>query len=163
MENNMQFTADVKARSIYISRTFKAPLANVWRAFTESELLDRWWGPAPWRAETRLMDFRPGGYWLYAMVGPGGERHWSRVNYLIVNVHKNIEAEDGFCDEDGNMNLNMPLTRWNNIFSEMPEGTRVEFKLLFSREKDLETIVSMGFEEGFTQGLRQLEVLLAEG
>ena len=47
-----QVIKNLQEKSILVSRTFNAPLANVWRAYTESKFLDQWWGPAPWRAET---------------------------------------------------------------------------------------------------------------
>ncbi len=43
---------DFKEKSILVSREFKAPLQTVWRAFTESELLEKWWAPKPWRTVT---------------------------------------------------------------------------------------------------------------
>jgi uncharacterized protein YndB with AHSA1/START domain len=74
--NKTQIAKDFKQKSITVSREFDAPLASVWRAYTETELLDQWWGPAPWHAETKTMNFVPGGYWLYAMVSPDGQKHW---------------------------------------------------------------------------------------
>lgn len=71
-----QVIKDLKEKSILVSREFNAPVETVWRAYTESELLDQWWGPAPWRAETKFMNFSVGGYWLYAMVSPENQKHW---------------------------------------------------------------------------------------
>ena len=49
MENtNMtQVTKDQKENSILVSRVFNAPLEKVWQAHTDSQVLDRWWGPSP--------------------------------------------------------------------------------------------------------------------
>ena len=44
---------DFQEKSILVSREFNAPLEIVWRAFTESELLEKWWAPKPWSVETR--------------------------------------------------------------------------------------------------------------
>ncbi len=40
--NKTEVVKDLKERSILVSREFNAPLENVWRAYTESELLDQW-------------------------------------------------------------------------------------------------------------------------
>jgi uncharacterized protein YndB with AHSA1/START domain len=56
-----------------IERIFDAPRSRVWQAFTDAELLDRWWAPEPWTTETVSMDFRIGGRWHYSMNGPNGE------------------------------------------------------------------------------------------
>ena len=38
---------DLNEKSILVSREFEAPLADVWRAYTEPALLDQWWGTRP--------------------------------------------------------------------------------------------------------------------
>lgn len=157
---NIQVKKDLAAKTIQITRSFKAPLNKVWRAFTEKELLDQWWGPQPWRAETKYMDFREGGYWLYAMVGPEGEKHWSRADFQSIEPMNSFKGKDGFCDENGTMNTDMPVTEWTNVFTETAEGTTVTNTLLFESEKDLQTMVDMGFEQGYSMGLNQLEALL---
>jgi uncharacterized protein YndB with AHSA1/START domain len=152
---------DLINKSLRISRIFNAPIQQVWRAYTESELLDQWWAPKPWKAETKSMNFTVGGFWLYAMVGPDNTKHWGRMNYHSINSYQNFEGEDGFCDAEGNLNLDLPVTKWNNIFTETEKGTKVEFKLLFGTEKDLQTLVEMGFEMGMTAAMDQLDDLLA--
>jgi len=160
--NKTEVVKDLKERSILVSREFNAPLADVWRAFTESELLDRWWGPAPWHVETKSMDFVPGGYWLYAMVGPEGQKHWSRMNYLAIEPHKSYDAEDCFCDEQGNIDPALPVSSGRNLFTATAAGTRVDFKMIFPTEEGLQQIVEMGFEQGISICFDQLEALLAE-
>lgn len=157
---NIQIKKDLDAKIIQITRDFNAPLHKVWRAFTEKELLDQWWGPKPWKAETSHMDFTEGGYWLYAMVGPNGEKHWSRADFLTIDPMKEFKGKDGFCDENGVMNTDMPLTEWTNVFTETEGGTRVTNTLQFQDVKDLQTMVDMGFEQGYSMGLNQLEALL---
>lgn len=157
--NKTQVFKDLKAKSILVAREFNAPLHLVWRAYTESELLDQWWGPAPWRAETKHMDFSVGGYWLYAMVSPENEKHWGRMNYLAIDPMKSFEIEDGFCDENGNLNEQLPVSKGQTVFTVTPGGTRVEFQMTYATEADVQKIVEMGFEQGISICLDQLEAL----
>lgn len=159
-ENKTQVVTDLQEKSILVSREFGAPLELVWKAFTESEILDRWWGPEPWRAETKFQDFSAGGYWLYAMVGPENQKHWARMNYLSIDAHKNFHLEDVFCDEDGNLNLELPVSKGSCVFTAATTGTRVEFKMSYSTEEQLQTIIEMGFEQGITACLEQLNELI---
>jgi hypothetical protein len=53
------------------------------------------------------------------------------------------------------------LTKWNHIFTATEKGTKVEFKLLLATEKELQTLVEMGFEMGLTAAMDQLDELLA--
>lgn len=158
--NKTNVAKDFQAKSIVVSREFDAPLADVWRAFTESQLLDQWWGPSPWRAETKSQDFRPGGFWLYAMVGPEDQRHWARMNYLAIDHHKNFDIEDLFCDENGVVNMELPTSTGRNSFTETAGGTSVEFKMIYPTETALQTIVEMGFEQGISICFDQLDELL---
>lgn len=158
-ENKTQVVKDFKENSILISREFNAALTNVWRAYTESELLVQWWAPSPWRAETKFMNFTPGGYWLYAMVSPEGEKHWGRMNYIAIEVHKSFTIEDAFCDENGNFNKELPVSKGKISFTETKNGTLVEFKMFYPTEADLQKIVEMGFQQGITACLDQLENL----
>ena len=158
--NKTEVVKNFKEKTIIVSREFDAPIEKVWQAYTDSSLLDQWWGPSPWRAETKRMNFKPGGYWLYAMVGPGGERHWARMNYIAIDPLKGYDIEDAFCDEEGNLNTDMPVSRGRMSFSKTFNGTRVDFKMIYATETDVQKIVEMGFEQGITVCLDQLEELL---
>jgi len=158
----MNFSVDKQNKRILVERKFAAPLAQVWAAWTKSELLDRWWAPKPWKAHTRVMDFREGGYWLYAMESPEGEVHWSRADFKAIAPLKGFKAVDGFCDSEGVLSPNMPTNRWDTQFIESGDSTLVRVELTFDALADLETIIGMGFEEGFTAGLNNLDELLAE-
>lgn len=161
-QNKTMVTKNLKERSVTVTREFDAPLAHVWRAYTEKELLDQWWGPEPWRAETKSMNFKEGGYWLYAMVGPQNEKHWGRMNYIRIEHHKHFDIEDCFCDENGTVNSSLPVSTGRNQFAESTGQTRVEMKFTYATEEDLQKIVEMGFEEGISMCLEQLVKVLAK-
>src|SRR5688500_7082080 len=112
----MSFSKDVQNKKVIVERYFDAPVEEVWKAWTESELLDRWWAPRPWRAQTKRMDFRVGGHWLYSMVGPDGVDTWARVDYTSVANNKSFTGVDSFCDENGNINKDFPSMNWKNEF-----------------------------------------------
>jgi len=147
-------------KKIVVEREFSAPVESVWKAWTDSDLLDQWWAPKPWRAETKSMDFRTGGFWLYAMKGPDNEVHWARVDYKSIEKLKNFQAADYFCDENGNKNDELPNMNWDNQFSKTADGTRVVVNISFKSEADIRAILDMGFKEGFEMALGNLDELL---
>ncbi len=149
-------------RTITVERSFQAPLAMVWSAWTEPDILCKWWAPKPYECEIRSMDFRAGGRCLYCMKGPQGDRHWAYFDYATVKPKSFYAGTDGFCDEQGNVNTSTPNMKWENNFSENDGGTLVQIKIHFTSINDLEAIIKMGFKEGFTQGLDQLDELLAK-
>ncbi len=97
-----------EAKQMIITRKFNASPALVWRTWTEAEFLNRWWAPKPWKTETKTMDFRVGGRWLYSMNGPDGEKHWCKAEYTVISTPNMFQAWDAFCDEQGNELPDLP-------------------------------------------------------
>lgn len=160
-KNRLRINKDAANKKIMVTREFDAPVAEVWKSWTSSEILDTWWAPKPWKAETKKMDFRAGGMWLYAMVGPAGERHWSRADFETVDPGKSFTATDYFCDENGNKTDSASM-HWKNNFNASSTGTTVEIEITFDSEEGMKKFLDMGFEQGFAMGLENLDEVLAK-
>lgn len=157
----MDFKVDKQNNKIKVEREFAAPIDLVWQAWTQSEILDQWWAPKPWKTVTKSMDFSEGGKWLYAMVGPAGEEHWCTCQYRNIKQQQHFSYKDAFCDENGNINTSHPSMDWTNVFKGEAETTTVNIVISFDKLEDLETIIQMGFKEGFTMGLQNLDHYLS--
>jgi PhnB protein len=153
----IKFIKDLPNKKITVVRYFDAPVEKVWRAWTEKELLDQWWAPKPWKAVSRSMDIREGGSWLYAMEGPEGERHWAKVDFKTIVKPKSIVMDDYFVDENGKRNEELPFMNWHCEFMQEDSRTRVSITITADKVSDLEKIMEMGFEEGFTAALGNLD------
>jgi uncharacterized protein YndB with AHSA1/START domain len=158
-DSKTKILRDLKNKQLKITREFKAPVKRVWKAWTDSETLDLWWAPKPWKAKTKSMDFREGGYWLYSMVGPDGTETWGREDYKSIIPFTRFIATDKFCDEKGNVNSELPILNWWCDFFESGKGTSVQIEITFSSVADIEKIIEMGFEAGFTAALENLDEL----
>lgn len=161
MIRKTEISKNIAEKKIIVKREFDGDIGLVWRAWTEPEILDQWWAPRPWKAETKFMDFKTGGYWLYSMVGPEGEKHWSRADFIAMEKEKFYEGLDYFSDENGVMNKELPVTKWLNCFSSTETGTLVEVNMTFESEEQLQKIVEMGFEQGFSMAHGNLDEWLA--
>jgi uncharacterized protein YndB with AHSA1/START domain len=155
------YTEDLTNKKIKVVREFDAPVAQVWKAWTESELLDQWWAPKPWKANTQSMDFRDGGIWLYYMEGPDGSRHYCRADYKNIIPNKSFNGLDAFCDENGVINPDFPRMNWKTAFNASGAGTKVEVEITFATKEDMEKIIEMGFKEGFAAAHTNLDEMLA--
>jgi uncharacterized glyoxalase superfamily protein PhnB/uncharacterized protein YndB with AHSA1/START domain len=152
------FLVDMENRKITVKRSFNAPVDLVWAAWTEAEILDLWWAPKPWRAETKSLDFREGGRWHYAMIGPDGDRQWCLFDYHQITPFKSYSGQDAFCDENAVADDSKPIVKWLNQFNENGDGyTVVDIELEFESLEGLETIIQMGFKEGFTMCMENLD------
>jgi len=154
------FTVNKETKTVHVVKEFAAKLDIVWDAWTNPEILDQWWAPKPYQNVTKSMDFREGGMWLYYMKSPENEIHWCKNEYIKIDAKNSYTGLDAFCDENGIENKAMPRTQWTNTFNETGETTVVSIVATYDKLEDLETIIEMGFQEGFTMGLNQLEALL---
>jgi uncharacterized protein YndB with AHSA1/START domain len=162
MKNNLlfDFTVDKSINTVFVSREFAADQASVWKTFTTKEILDQWWAPKPWLSKTKRMNFAIGGRRFYAMVSPEGEEHWSIQDFTFISPITNFKFFDAFADKDENINTALPTAEWDLSFSERNGTTTVKIVIKHRSLTDLEQIIQMGFKEGFTMTLNELDNLL---
>ena len=162
------FTVDKAAQTVYITREFDAGLSLVWDAFTKAEILDQWVAPKPWTSKTKYMNFEVGGKRFYAMVSPEGQERWSIQEYIAITPKTNFKLFNAFADAAENPEL--PGSDWDYNFSEQnarpddPVGrgtTKVSITIYNESLARLEKMIEMGFTEGFTMSMTNLENLLA--
>lgn len=162
MKTNLlfDFSVNKENNTVHVQREFAANLNLVWDAWTKAELLDQWWAPKPYRVETKSQDFSEGGRWFYAMISPENEAHWCIADYKKIEVQKSYSALDAFCDEAGAINESFPRSFWTNTFTENADTTTVDIIISYEKLEDLEMIIEMGFKEGFTMAIGNLDELL---
>src|SRR5688572_23463390 len=155
------FTVDKSTNSVFVNREFDAELSLVWDAFTKQEILDQWWAPQPWMSKTKSMDFKVGGRRFYAMVSPEGEeRGWQIQDYTSISPKTNFKFFGVFADKDENPHL--PGSNWDLTFSEQNGITKVSIAIYNDSLERMERMIEMGFKEGLTTTLNQLQILLQE-
>ena len=98
------FTVDKETCTIHVTREFAADLDLVWDAFTNAEILDQWVGPKPYRVQTKEMDFRVGGRWLYTMVNAENVSmgRYSLAEFIEIQPKSSFTTKNSFSDENGN-------------------------------------------------------------
>jgi uncharacterized protein YndB with AHSA1/START domain len=158
--NNLQFdfTVDKSTNSVFVSREFDAELSLVWDAFTKQEILDQWWAPKPWASKTKFMHFKEGGRRFYAMVSPEGHESWQIQDYTSISPKTNFKFLSVFADKDETPHL--PGSNWDLNFAEKNGITKVGITIYNESLERMERMIEMGFKEGFTMTLNELETLL---
>lgn len=160
MTNELVFNSDYDAAQVFVMRVFPCEVTTLWDFFTRAELLDQWWAPKPWKCETTSLDFKEGGRWHYAMVGPDGERHFAGAKYHEINWHRSFDWTDYFANENGEIDQNLPEVKWLLGFTGVEEGTKLTINIHFANEGEMTKLLEMGFEQGFSAALSQLAELL---
>src|ERR1700737_1862387 len=88
-------------REIVMTRVFDAPRALVFDAFTQPELLKRWFGPRGWSLVVCEVDYRVGGGFRFVLRGPDGSEMGMRGVYReILRPERSVHAES-FDDYPG--------------------------------------------------------------
>ena len=157
------FTVDRATATIHITREFAADLDLVWDAFTKAEMLDQWMGPKPWRVQTKEMDFREGGRWLYAMVSPENVvARWSLAEFVEILPKSSFTTKNSFSDENGNpTNSGFTFSLTKNSFKAGAEKTTVQIVKKMASLAQLEKFIEGGYyEKGMTMGMKNLDELL---
>jgi uncharacterized protein YndB with AHSA1/START domain len=91
---------------LVFTRVFDAPIEQVWKAWTDAEMVKKWWGPTGFTCPVARMDVREGCKSLVCMRPPkdfhGGHDMFSTWAYAKVVPMREIEWLHHFADEKGN-------------------------------------------------------------
>ena len=107
--------AGVAERTMILQRVIRAPKKLVWGAWMNPETLPKWWGPDGFSCQTKRIDLRRGGDWVFDMIAPDGTvfpnhhryaevRAEDRIGYALLwgeNGPKHADAWASFDEADG--------------------------------------------------------------
>jgi uncharacterized protein YndB with AHSA1/START domain len=72
---------EAPATEISTSRLLNTSREQVWEAWTNPDLLARWWGPEGFTNTFHLFEPRPGGNWKLTMHAPDGANYENRFEF----------------------------------------------------------------------------------
>lgn len=144
-----------------ITCEFDASVERVWEIWSDPRKLERWWGPPSHPATVVDHDLVPDGSVTYFMTAPEGDKYhgWWRV--IAVDAPARLEFEDGFADDSGEPNLDMPTTTTVVTLDHAGSSTRMTIESTFPSTEAMEQMLEMGMEEGIQQALGQIDDILA--
>jgi uncharacterized protein YndB with AHSA1/START domain len=154
-----------------IERVFNALRNLVWKAFTEANRLEEWWGPVGFKMQVRKLEFSPGGTFHYSMQSPDGFVMWGKFVYLQIIEPEKIVFILSFSDENGGitrapMSATWPLEVFNVLTLTEKDGRttlRLKGAPINATEEEIETFRSEfeGMNKGFSGTFDQLEEYLS--
>lgn len=157
-----KFIIDEERQTIVINRLFNSKKNVIWEAWTNPKLLYKWRAPKPFTAETKIMEFKDGGFWLYAIVGPDGNKHWSRYDYQSIEPEKKIIETRIFSDENGTRNPNIQPSFATITFDEIDGKTQVTETIKYANTEMFQRMSSDNHKKGYASTFKQLDLLLNE-
>jgi uncharacterized protein YndB with AHSA1/START domain len=157
MTNPLKVTVPEGLPFIDYEREFDFPVADVFRAHKDPELIAQWLGPRGLKMEIDHYDFRSGGGYRYTHVAPDGSTygfsgvfHTVRENEFAVQTFE----YEGFPDV---------VSLDSMHFEDLGGGrTRLSGRSVFSSLEAAEGMIASGMEAGMAEGYERLDELLAK-
>lgn len=153
---NETTTVTTEDAELVIERVFDAPRELVWKAYTEPEHIQRWWGPHGTTTTVVEMDVRPGGTWRFVNHGPDGQDAPFKGEYLEVVpperlVQTFIFDVEGFNDQAAAETLTLEA---------LDGRTRVHARSRYPSVEALQGALSAGMVGGLIETYDRLDQLL---
>jgi uncharacterized protein YndB with AHSA1/START domain len=154
---------DPDALTMTISTELEASPQRVWQLWADPRQLERWWGPPTYPATFTRHDLAPGSRVEYHMTGPEGDKARGYWDVVEVDAPRRLVFRDGFANEDGTPNTDLPRNEARVTIEEIGDGrTRMSIESQFPSADAMEQVLAMGMEEGLTEAVGQIDAILAE-
>ncbi len=154
-------TKDTATLTMTLVSDWNASVARVWQLWADPRQLEQWWGPPTYPATVVDHDLTVGGQVKYWMTGPEGDKHGGWFTFTAVDPPNSLEFEDGFADDSGNPNPNMPVGLVKVALTDHDGGTRMTITNRFPSAESMEQLLAMGMEEGMAAAIGQIDGVLA--
>lgn len=152
---------DPHALSFALDAEFDASPERVWQLWSDPRQLEQWWGPPTYPATFTKHDLTAGGRAEYHMTGPDGDQPHAYWEIQVVDPPRSLHVVDGFANEDGSPNTEMPSNEFTVTIEEIEAGkTRMSIVTVFPSTEAMEMLLGMGMEEGITEAVGQIDALL---
>src|SRR4051794_34812284 len=106
--SEVQVTKDLENKKLLIEYLAAGPIEKVWRAYSDQEWFEKWWGPEGWETACKEFNFTPGGRVHYDMKCVDerqtdwfGKSSWGLMEIESVQDGKSFTYTDYFSDENG--------------------------------------------------------------
>ena len=153
--------SDTDTLTLTVIGDYPVPVERLWEAYADPRQLEKFWGPETWPATFTRHDMTPGGRSEYFMTGPDGNTSRGWWHFLAVERGRRFEVEDGFADDTGRPNDQMPSMRMVFTFEKTATGSRMTSVTTFPSVEAMQQLVEMGMIDGMRSALGQLDALLA--
>ena len=139
-------------REIVIARTFSAPRALVYEALTNPEHVRKWWGPRQYGAVSATGEFRAGGRYRYAQMGPDGEVAFRG------QIREASPARMVYTEEFEAMPGHIAET--TVTLDERDGKTFVTLRSVYQSKEDRDAVIASGMEWGARLSYLQLDEVI---
>ncbi len=151
-------TTSARGRDLVLTRIINAPREQVFNAWTDPELLTRWFAPKPWTTPKVEMNARIGGAALFVMMSPERKEFLNRWVCLEAVKNERLVFTDAFSkawEPSDKPFMTVDLT-----FEDQDGNTKYTAIVRHWTDGDREAHEKMGFHGGWAMCTEQLAALV---
>jgi uncharacterized protein YndB with AHSA1/START domain len=138
---------------VLIEREFAAPKHVVYRAFTEPDLIRRWWHARRGEVTVVEVDLRVGGSWRYAMVTPDGREVAFHGSYLEIVPGERIVTTELFEGAPAQTSDSDVASVNTASFASVQGGTKLTILIQAPSRAVRDATIATGMEDGLQDAL----------
>jgi uncharacterized protein YndB with AHSA1/START domain len=157
MSNALKLTVPEGLPFIDFEREFDFPVAEVFRAHKEPELIAQWLGPRGTQVRIDHYDFRTGGSYLYRHTGPDGN------SYAFSGVFHTVRTNE-FAIQTFEFDVYPDVVSIEFLIFEDGGGGRSRLRghAVYPSMEARNGMAQSGMEGGMSEGYERLEELLGQ-
>ncbi len=140
---------------IAMTRVFDAPRELVFKAYTDPDMVPRWWGLRASTTTVDKLDLRPGGTWRFVQREADGTEYAFNGEYREVTPPERLVYTFEFEPMPGHVIVDTAT------FEDVDGKTKVTVTSLFQSVEDRDGMLASGMEGGANESWDQLAELLA--
>ena len=153
MTSASEARATAQPRPVAVERTYPTTRETVFRAWTTTEAVKRWFCPVGYTIPEAKIDAREGGAFDLRMQSPEGESHWIRGRFVEVDAPKRLVIDMKVTDAKGH-ELFGAFTTAN--FTDVSHGTRLDIEQRYTVLDPAFAWMPEGAAQGWAQTLDKL-------
>ncbi|MEZ4671107.1 MAG: SRPBCC family protein [Anaerolineae bacterium] len=146
--------AEPGTHEIIMTRDFDAPRELVFKAFTDPDLVARWWGPRYLTTSVKQMDVKMGGIWRYVQHNASGDEYGFRGVYHQISAPERLVFTIEFEGMPGHIGLETVT------FEDHNGKTRIIDSGVYQSVADRDGMLQSGMEGGAAETWDRFEELL---
>lgn len=129
------------------TRAFAQAPAEVFAAIKDAERLARWWGPDGFSNRFDVFEFKPGGRWVFDMIGPDGKTYPNEAVFASIEPDRQVVIQH-VCAPLFQLTIRLApassgtLLYWDQAFADAAVAQAIRHIVVPANEQNLDRLAA---------------------